>query len=80
MKPAVRIITPPTHREIATTTTTDVAETQTVFLSHRHTLIGRAWQFVRHIARLNEAKKFMMSCSNYLRNRISKIPIRITAN
>jgi len=43
-------------------------------------LIGRAWQFVRHIARLNEAKKFMMSCSNYLRNRISKIPIRITAN
>jgi len=32
MKPAVRIIIPPTHRDIATMTRTDVAETQTAFL------------------------------------------------
>jgi len=31
-KPAVRIMMPPTHRDIATTTSTDVAETQAVFL------------------------------------------------
>jgi len=32
MKPAARIMMPPTHRDIATITTTDVAETQAAFL------------------------------------------------
>ena len=31
MKPAVKIIIPPTHRDIATTTRTDVAETQNIY-------------------------------------------------